>query len=229
MPAREVAQQVEAARTVDDGHDGRGVVGPDDEVPFEVPDLGALVRVLGACVDQVEGPEHAGLPQCIPTATTSLATGTLAVQVPTQPAGQSLGPVGIDGLVDGLGRGHVATDAARASELDGDRRRRVLLAQALLDVAGKRPFFWKVVRFGRPSVRCDRPWALVAQYRARPPLRFTSRVTVEGSRSRRRAMPLNDSLGLNTNAYLFALVRAQCCTCHDDLSNGSSLGVARSS
>jgi hypothetical protein len=35
---------------------------------------------------------------------------------------------------------------------------------------------------------------LVAQQRTRPPLRFTTRVTVDGCRSRRRAMSLNVSL-----------------------------------
>ena len=81
-------------------------------------DLGAGTRHLGTQVDQVERPQGAGFRRCFPGSTASPASAALAVQVATQPLGESPGAVGVDALVDRLGRDRVATDAPGASQFN---------------------------------------------------------------------------------------------------------------
>ena len=113
---------VEATRSVHEGDDGRLATRADDEVTLEVANLAASARDLGTQVDQAEGPQRTGFLGRFSTSTPPLSSAAWAVQVTPEAPDETSGAVGVDALVDRLGRDRVTPDAAGTRQLDGDRR-----------------------------------------------------------------------------------------------------------
>lgn len=102
MVPRQITEEVEPARPVNEGDDRGATSLSDDQVALEVAHLAAGPGNLRPGRYRVEITERAGLFRVLALGEAALSAATPAVQVGVQARGEPPAPVGVDRLVDRL-------------------------------------------------------------------------------------------------------------------------------